>query len=65
MRLRLVISLVSLALVAPAIFAQDKSAPTVDELVSKNVEAKGGAAALLALQSLRISGKMLLNLGQI
>src|SRR4030095_15500396 len=65
MRLRFVISLVSVALAAPAIFAQDKSAPTVDELVSKNVEAKGGAAALQALQSLRLSGKMLVNQGQI
>jgi hypothetical protein len=65
MRLRFVISLVSVALVAPAVFAQDKSAPTVDELVSKNVEAKGGAAALQALQSLRVTGKMLVNQGQI
>jgi hypothetical protein len=65
MRLRFVISLVSVALVAPAGFAQDKNASTVDELVSKNVEAKGGAGALQALQSLRLSGKMLVNQGQI
>lgn len=65
MRLRFVISLVTIALVAPAVFAQDKNAPTVDELVSKNVEAKGGAAALQALQSLRLAGKMLVNQGQI
>ena len=65
MHLRFVISLVSVALVVPAVFAQDKSVPTVDELVSKNVEAKGGAAALQALQSLRLTGKMLVNQGQI
>jgi hypothetical protein len=65
MHLRFVISLVSVALVAPAVFAQDKNAPTVDELVSKNVEAKGGADALQALQSLRLSGKMLVNQGRI
>jgi hypothetical protein len=65
MHLRFVISLVSVALMAPAVFAQDKNAPTVDELVAKNVEAKGGADALQALQSLRLAGKMLINQGQI
>ena len=65
MHLRLVISLISVALVAPAVLAQDKNAPSVDELVSKNVEAKGGAGALQALQSLRLTGKLLLNQGQI
>jgi hypothetical protein len=65
MHLRFVISLVSVALVAPGVFAQDKNAPTVDELVSKNIEAKGGAGALQALQSLRLTGKLLVNQGQI
>ncbi len=65
MHLRFVISLISVALVAPAVFAQDKNAPTVDELVAKNVEAKGGADALQALQSLRLAGKMLIDQGQI
>src|SRR6266508_1206953 len=65
MHLRFVISLIFVALVAPASFAQDKNAPTVDKLVSKNVEAKGGADALQALQSLRLTGKMLVNEGQI
>src|SRR5207247_10532481 len=46
-------------------FAQEKNAPTVDELVSKNIEAKGGSDALHALQSLRLTGKMLVNEGQI
>ena len=63
---RLVISLVSVALVGAAVFAQDKNAPSVDDLVSKNVEAKGGATALNKLQTLRTSGKLLVPIqGQI
>lgn len=45
--------------------AQDHKAPTLDELVAKNIEAKGGADALHKLQSLKLSGKMLVNEGQI
>jgi len=62
---RLIVSFISAAFVASAGFAQDKSQPTVDDLVSKNVEAKGGADALHALQSLRLSGKMLVRQGQV
>ena len=65
MRSRLIISFISAALIASAGFAQDKNQPTVDELVSKNVVAKCGAEALHALQSLRLSGKMLVQQGQI
>jgi len=65
MHLRFVIALVSAAFIVPGIYAQVKNAPTVDELVSKNVEAKGGGDALHALQSLRLTGKMLMNEGQI
>jgi hypothetical protein len=65
MRLRFVILLVSTALIVAKGFAQDKNQPTVDELVSKNIEAKGGADALHALQLLRLSGKLLVNEGQI
>ena len=64
MHLRFLIALAS-ALIAPAVFAQSNNAPTVDELVSKNVEAKGGANALQTLQSLRLTGKLLVNQGQI
>ena len=39
--------------------------PTVDELVAKNLEAKGGAAALNAIQTIRFEGRMLVNQGQI
>jgi hypothetical protein len=65
MHLRFVISLILAALITPAIFAQDKSQPTVDELVAKNIEAKGGATALHDLQSLRVTGKLLVQEGQI
>jgi len=49
----------------PAGFAQNENQATVDQLVSKNIEAKGGADALNALQSLRLSGKMLVQQGQL
>jgi hypothetical protein len=65
MHLRLVISLIVAALSAPAIFAQGTNQPTVDELVAKNIEAKGGATALNSLQSLRSAGKLLVQQGQI
>jgi len=38
---------------------------SVDELVAKNIEAKGGADAVHALQSLKLTGKLLVNQGQI
>ncbi len=65
MHLRLIICFVSAALAVPAGFAQNENQATVDQLVSKNIEAKGGADALNALQSLRLSGKMLIQQGQI
>jgi len=46
-------------------FAQNQPTPTLDELVAKNIEAKGGANALRGLQSIRLMGKMLVNQGQI
>ncbi len=68
MHLRLIICFVSAALTVPAGFAQNENpskAFGVDQLVSKNIEAKGGADALNALQSLRLSGKMLVQQGQL
>jgi len=64
MHLRFVIALVSAALIVPAL-TQDLKGPTLDELVIKNIEAKGGSDALHALQSVRLTGKMLVNQGQI
>jgi hypothetical protein len=63
MHLRFMISVIFAALIAPEIFAQDKSQPTVNELVAKNIEAKGGATALHDLQSLRLTGKLLVQFG--
>src|SRR5436853_1324387 len=57
--------LISAALIAPAGFTQEQKPPTLDELVAKNIEAKGGADALRALQSLKLTGKMLVQQGQI
>ena len=65
MSLRFLISFIFAALAALAGFAQEKNQPTVDELVAKNIEAKGGAAALHNLQTLRLTGKMLVQQGQI
>src|SRR2546423_8820844 len=43
----------------------EQKALTLDELVAKNVEAKGGAQALKSLQSLKLSGKLIVNEGQL
>lgn len=66
MHVRFIIFTMVAALGTPAIFAQKTNPPTVDELVAKNIEAKGGATALNNLQTLRSTGKLLLPLqGQI
>src|SRR5207247_8853927 len=59
MHLRFVISLIVAAFSTPAIFAQGTNQPTVDELVAKNIEAKGGTTTLKNLQTLRATGKLL------
>jgi hypothetical protein len=65
MYLRFAIILFAAALIASVEFAQEQKAPTIDELVAKNIEAKGGADALRALKSLRLTGKVLVSQGQI
>jgi hypothetical protein len=65
MRLGFALVVVGATLIVRAEFAQEQRAPTVDELVAKNIQAKGGAESLQALQSLRLTGKMLVNEGQI
>ncbi len=53
-------------LLLPAVHAQSPApSPTVDELVAKNIAAKGGDAALKAIQTIRFEGRMLVNQGQI
>jgi hypothetical protein len=59
MHLRVLIVFIFVTLIAPEVFAQDKNQPTVDELVAKNIEAKGGVTALNNLQTLRSTGKLL------
>jgi hypothetical protein len=61
----LVFAFIFAVFIAPSVFAQGKSQLTADELVAKNVEAKGGANALRDLQTLRLAGKMLVQQGQI
>ena len=65
MELRFAILLVAASLVAPALTAQELKPLTVDALVAKNIEAKGGLDALHAVRSLRLKGKMLVNQGQL
>src|SRR6266851_5276793 len=66
MNLRLIVLLVTgVALISASAETQDQKAPTLDELVTKNIEAKGGADALRALQSLRSNGKLIVNEGQL
>ena len=60
-----IILVATLALSAPLFGAEQPKQMSVDELVAKNVEAKGGAEALHALQSLKLTGKLLVNQGQI
>ena len=49
-----------------AINAQTPAATlTVDQLVEKNLEAKGGAAALAAINTVRFEGRLLINQGQV
>src|ERR1700724_1594860 len=67
MQLRFAATFVAAALLAPAAFSQEMpaTAPTLDELVAKNIEAKGGAEAVHALKTLRRTGKMLINEGKV
>ena len=66
MNLRFSIALLAGLLISPAMHGQSPSpTPTVDELVAKNLEAKGGAAALSAIQTIRFEGRLLANQGQL
>src|SRR3954468_24935147 len=63
-----IVALIAGSLCATGLYAQDPKPialkETVDTLAAKNAEAKGGAQALAAVQSLRLSGKMLVNNGK-
>jgi hypothetical protein len=58
--------LVALSFVFQAPLKGEPQPPlTVDSLIARNIEAKGGPAALAAMKSLRVSGKLLVNEGKI
>lgn len=66
--MKTIVVLIAGSLVAAGICAQDPKPvalkETVDSLVAKNTEAKGGVQALAAVQSLRLQGKMIVNNGR-
>jgi hypothetical protein len=67
MHLRLNTLLIGSALLALTSTAQErppKVTENVDTLTAKNIEAKGGAQALQAMQSIQLKGKLLFNNGQ-
>ncbi|MGI8891622.1 MAG: hypothetical protein ACR2G0_12685 [Chthoniobacterales bacterium] len=64
MRSRLLVFLVGLITSATLHAQTPAPSPTVDELVAKNLEAKGGAAALEAIKTIRFEGKVVVNQGQ-
>jgi hypothetical protein len=66
MRSRLFLILLPGLLLHPALNGQTPAPTlTVDQLVEKNIEAKGGAAALAAIQTIRFEGRLLINQGQV
>src|SRR5438128_12445049 len=66
MHLRLtILFVIGAAAISLAAETQDQKPPSLDELVAKNIEAKGGAEALRALQSLKLTGKLIVNEGQL
>ena len=64
-----IVILVAGSFVVAGLYGQDPkpitAKETVDTLVAKNTEAKGGAQALAAVTSLRLQGKMLVNNGRL
>jgi len=61
---RLASLLIASAAALSALTAQETKQMTADQLVTKNLDAKGGVEALHALKSLKLTGKMLVNQGQ-
>lgn len=59
------LALVCSALTASFLPAQEPRQLTVNELVDKNVAAKGGVEAIQALKAVRVTGRLLVNSGQV
>jgi hypothetical protein len=57
-------SLLLLGALCAASIAQAASTRVLDDLVAKNIQARGGIAALHAMRSLTVRGKLLVNEGQ-
>lgn len=53
------------ALAAPALCGQEPRQLTVNELVDKNIAAKGGPEAIQALKAVQMSGRLLVDSGQV
>src|SRR6476661_4457171 len=68
MPMKRIVILVTGSFVVAGLYAQDPKPitvkETVDTLVAKNTEAKGGAQALAAVTSLKLNGKMVVNNGK-
>ena len=60
-----IVTIVAIALSGRLFGASEVPPTTAEDLVAKNIEAKGGADAVHALQSLKLTGKLLVNEGQI
>jgi len=69
MPMKRIVVLLAGTVIAAGLYAQELKPITVkenvDTLVAKNTEAKGGAPALAAVQSLRLQGKMVVNNGKL
>src|SRR3954469_9890937 len=69
MSMKRIVVFVAGSFVVAGLYGQDPkpitAKETVDTLVAKNTEAKGGAQALAAVTSLRLQGKMLVNNGRL
>src|SRR3954469_21192430 len=69
MSMKRIVVFVAGSFVVAGLYAQDPKPmtvkETVDTLVAKNTEAKGGAQALAAVSSLKLQGKMVVNDGRL
>ncbi len=66
MQLRSSLTLLAVLLLPALLHAQTPpETPSVDDLVARNLKAKGGAEALAAIKTIRFEGRLLVNQGQL